>query len=183
MGNLTQWGVGPGHRTAGAAGGCRRMGLDGAIFLARGADADGTENEVYWAVPAAGKAATPSPSEAPLPDGLPEAGVAGAAAATSGPNVFLVGGRSGDAVQTGAARSNLSPTEPFFPLGLVGPTVPGLQLKAEMGQQLGQLNAAVVGTVNFIILIVIGVAFAHGRDAGIPVAALRAGPQATLIRR
>ena len=166
LGNLTQWGVGPGapnlpEPRVDAAG----WASNGAIYLAGGADADGTENEVYWAVPAAGKAGDAIPEWKHLSQiDLPEAGVAGAAAATSGPNVFLVGGRSGDAVQTGAARSNLSPTEPFFQLGLVGATVPGLQLKGEIGQQLGQLNAAGVGTVNFIILIVIGVAFAH-KDA------------------
>ena len=40
-------------------------------------------------------------------------------------------------------------------------TVPGLTIEGEIGQQLGYLNAAGAGTVDFIILILIGVAFAH----------------------
>jgi hypothetical protein len=50
---------------------------------------------------------------------------------------------------------------PFFQLGLVGATVPGLKIEGEIGQQLGYLNAAAVGTVDFILLILIGWAFAH----------------------
>ena len=34
-------------------------------------------------------------------------------------------------------------------------------LNPEIGQQLGYLNAATVGAINFILLILVGVAFAH----------------------
>ena len=80
----------------------------------------------------------------------------------SGPNAILVGGTT--ARRRGrrrAIRANIAPQAPFFQLGLVGATVPGLKIEGEIGQQLGYLNAAGVGTVNFIILILIGWAFAH----------------------
>ena len=39
--------------------------------------------------------------------------------------------------------------------------MPALKIDGEIGQQLGYLNANTVGIVNFVILIVIGWAFAH----------------------
>ncbi len=39
--------------------------------------------------------------------------------------------------------------------------MPGMKIEGEIGQQLGYMNAALVGTVDFIILILIGWAFAH----------------------
>ena len=62
-------------------------------------------------------------------------------------------------------RANAAPQSPFFQLGLVGATVPGLKIDGEIGQQLGYLNAAGAGTVGFVILLVLGWAFAH-KDAG-----------------
>ena len=56
---------------------------------------------------------------------------------------------------------NIAPQAPFFRLGLVGETVPGLTIQGEIGQQLGYLNAAGAGTLDFIILILIGWASAH----------------------
>jgi hypothetical protein len=64
-------------------------------------------------------------------------------------------------VVASSVRANTSPLSPFFQLGLVGATVPGMTIQGEIGQQLGYLNAAGVGTVDFILLILIGVAFAH----------------------
>jgi hypothetical protein len=40
-------------------------------------------------------------------------------------------------------------------------TVPGLAIEGDIGQQLAYLNAAGAGTVNFIILLLIGWAYAH----------------------
>jgi hypothetical protein len=80
----------------------------------------------------------------------------------TGPNVVLVGGETaGGVVLASSARANTAPQSPFFQLGLVGATVPGMKIEGEIGQQLGYMNAALVGTVNFIILVLIGVAFAH----------------------
>ncbi len=39
--------------------------------------------------------------------------------------------------------------------------MPALKIDGEIGQQLGYLNANTVGIINFVILIVIGWAFAH----------------------
>ena len=44
-----------------------------------------------------------------------------------------------------SVRANTAPLSPFFQLGLVGATVPGLKIEGEIGQQLGYLNAAGVG--------------------------------------
>ena len=67
-----------------------------------------------------------------------------------------------------SVRANTAPLSPYFQFGLVGATVPGLKIEGEIGQQLGYLNAAGVGTVNFIILIIIGWASPirprHGRS-------------------
>ena len=56
-------------------------------------------------------------------------------------------------------RASLAPEEPFFQLGLVGVVVPALKIGGEIGQQLGYLAAAGVGTGNFAILVVVGWAF------------------------
>jgi hypothetical protein len=89
-------------------------------------------------------------------------GVAGTSAAVSGSDVFLVGGTTANqAAVVGSARANLAPQPPFFQLGLFGVVVPALKIGGEIGQQLGYLNAAGVATVDFILLLLVGWAFAH----------------------
>ena len=79
-----------------------------------------------------------------------------------GPNVILVGGQTRRTARSpGAARANVAPQAPFFQLGLVGATVPALKIDGEIGQQLGYLNANTIGIVNFVILLIVGWAFAH----------------------
>jgi hypothetical protein len=75
--------------------------------------------------------------------------------------VVLVGGSTTGGILASSARANIAPQSPFFQLGLVGATVPGLTIGGELGQQLGYLNAAGVFTVNFVALIIVGWAFAH----------------------
>ena len=58
-------------------------------------------------------------------------------------------------------RRLFSPRPPFFQLGIAGATIPGLAIKGEVGQQLGYLNAMGVGMLNFVILIILGVAFSR----------------------
>ncbi len=70
-------------------------------------------------------------------------------------------GQTADGVVATSYRANVAPQSPFFQLGIAGATVPGLKIEGEIGQQLGYLNAAGAGTVNFIILILIGWAYAH----------------------
>src|SRR6185503_5818972 len=94
------------------------------------------------------------------PTDLP-AGVADGAPVLAGPNVLILGGTSDGAPLTGAYRASLAPQLPFFRAGLVGVTVPGLQIGGEIGQQLGYLAAAGVGTGNFVLLVVIGYLFNH----------------------
>ena len=62
---------------------------------------------------------------------------------------------------TASARANLAPQPPFFALGLIGATIPAMKVDGDIGQQLGYLSAAGAGTVDFILLILIGWAFAH----------------------
>jgi hypothetical protein len=83
----------------------------------------------------------------------------------TGPDALIVGGSTGGGVLTSSVRANIAPQSPFFQLGLVGATVPGLKIDGEIGQQLGYLNAAGVGTVDFIVLLLIGWAYAHKPQA------------------
>ena len=101
--------------------------------------------------------------EAPRRSATCPSRVEGAPAVITGPDAILVGGATvaDGTVLASSLRANTAPQSPFFQLGLVGATVPGLKIEGEIGQQLGYLNAAGVGTVNFIILLLIGWAFAH----------------------
>lgn len=132
---------------------------NGTLYLAGGNDGSSPARELYWAIPTS----TGELTEWKHLDviDLPEAGLEGAAAIVSGPNAILVGGATEGDVLVSSVRANTAPQAPFFQLGLVGATVPGLTIGGEIGQQLGYLNAANVGAVNFIVLILIGVAFAH----------------------
>jgi hypothetical protein len=150
-------------------------GANGAIYLAGGADASGPKTELYWAVPTT-TGDLPEWKHLPASD-LPEPRE-GAPAVISGPDAILVGGTTtGSAVVATSLRANTAPQSPFFQLGLFGATVPGLTIQGEIGQQLGYLNAAGVGTVNFIILLLIGWAYAHKAQARAIIArVLRRGP-------
>ena len=136
---------------------------NGAIYLAGGDDGSGPRSEVYWAIPTS----TGDLKEWKHLDvgDLPAPGVEGAAAVVSGPSAIIVGGSTVGGVLASSARANTAPQSPFFQLGLVGATVPGLKIDGEVGQQLGYLSAAGVGTVDFVILLLIGWAFAHKAQA------------------
>ncbi len=135
---------------------------NGVLYLVGGSDASGPQRELYWTTPDAGGNILEWKhlDSIDLPQGLSGAGVA-----VSGPHVFLVGGVSsangGSQPVATAERSNLAPMPPFFQLGVAGATIPALALSGETGQQIGYLNAAAVGTVDFVLLIVIGWALAH----------------------
>jgi hypothetical protein len=135
---------------------------NGTLYLAGGANASGPQREFYWAVPTnAGD--IPEWKHLDVSD-LPTA-LRGASPVISGPNAILVGGQSSEGVVTTSVRSSTAPQAPFFRLGLVGVTVPGLKIEGEIGQQLGYLNAAGAGTVDFVLLIIVGWAFAHREEA------------------
>ena len=124
-----------------------------------GSDASGPRSELYWAVPnSAGN--IPEWKHLPVSD-LPASGLAGSAPVVLGPNIILVGGTTASGPIASSARANIAPQPPFFQVGLVGATVPALKIDGEIGQQLGYLNANTVGIVNFVILLIVGWAFAH----------------------
>jgi Kelch motif len=131
---------------------------NGSLYLVGGTDGSGPQRELYWAVPTA-DAELPEWKHLEASD-LP-VGLIGGSVVISGPNAIIVGGSTSEGAVATSLRSNTAPQSPFFQLGLVGATVPGLKIEGEIGQQLGYLNAAGVGTVNFVILLLIGWAFAH----------------------
>ena len=139
---------------------------NGAIYLVGGTDGGTTQPQLYWAVPDPTTASMSGWQHLDAMD-LPATGLAGAPALVSGSNVILVGGDSAGQVQTGSVRANLVPGAPFFQVtALGGLTIPALNIGGEVGQQLGYLAAAGVGTVNFVILLIIGWAFVNREKVG-----------------
>ena len=159
-GKLIRWDVNASANLPVARTNASGWGANGAIYVAGGNDGSGPKREVYWAVPtSAGD--LPEWKHLDVSD-LPATGLEGAPAVVSGPEVILVGGKTApDTILASSVRANTAPLSPFFQLGLVGATVPGLKIEGEIGQQLGYLNAATVGAINFILLILVGIAFAH----------------------
>jgi hypothetical protein len=136
-------------RTGGAG-----FAANGALYLVGGSDGSSAKPELYWALPDV---------NGNLPGGWHHleptdlaAGIVDAAPVVVGSNVLLIGGTNDGAPVASAYRASLAPQAPFFRLGLVGVTVPGLQIGGEIGQQLGYLAAAGVGTGNFVILVALG---------------------------
>jgi len=131
---------------------------NGGIYVQGGSDAGGARADTWWSTPDA-EGVIPEWHHLTQTD-LGQ-GIQGASAFIAGPYAFIVGGTTPDGLTGGAARAYLAPEEPFFQVGLLGATVPALKLSGEIGQQLGYLNAAGAGTVNFVILLFVGWAFAH----------------------
>jgi hypothetical protein len=144
----------PVARTAAAG-----FGANGVLYLVGGSDGDKPQAEMYWTVPNA-TGNLPGWSHLDVMD-LPAAGLQGARPVSVGSSAFLIGGQTPDGITGGRIEANLAPGEPFFRLGIAGAVIPGLQIQGELGQQLGYLAADGVGTVNFIILLIIGWAYAH----------------------
>ncbi len=134
-------------------------GANGALYLAGGSDGSGPQREIYWAIPNVTGDLTEW-KHLDVSD-LPETGIEGASALVTGPSAVLVGGTTDSGPLASSVRADSAPQSPFFQLGLFGATVPGLKIEGEIGQQLGYLNASGVFMVNFAILILVGVAFAH----------------------
>lgn len=131
---------------------------NGGIYVQGGSDGVGPRTETLWATPDADGVIPGWTHLAPTDLG---AGVAGSAAMVAGSHAFIVGGTTASGPTAGLARTNLAPQEPFFQLGILGATIPALKLDGEIGQQIGYLNAATVGAINFILLIAVGWAFNH----------------------
>jgi len=156
---VVQWGLQDAAKLPAARTGAAGFAANGALYLVGGSDGSTAKRDLYWALPDA-TGNLPGGWHRLDPTDLP-AGVVDAAPVVAGSTVLIIGGTSGGAPLTGAYRASLAPQAPFFRLGLVGVTVPGLQIGGEIGQQLGYLAAAGVGTGNFVILIIIGWAFNH----------------------
>lgn len=156
---ITQWATLdsanlPVARTGGAG-----FSANGAMYYVGGSDGSKAQGEMYWALPDA---------SGNLPGGwrhldatdLP-GGLVDASPIQAGASIVLIGGQADGGPLATSTRASLAPQEPFFRLGLVGVTVPGLQISGEIGQQLGYLAAAGVGTGNFVILVIVAWAFNH----------------------
>ncbi|MGH2476964.1 MAG: Kelch repeat-containing protein, partial [Candidatus Limnocylindrales bacterium] len=166
-GKVVRWDVNDAANLPGARDDAAGWSANGALYLVGGADGAGQRTELYWAEPTNG-GDIPEWKHLPVSD-LP-AGLTGGSAFVTGPNAVIVGGDSGGSALTSSVRANTAPQSPFFQVGLVGATVPGLKIDGEIGQQLGYLNAAGAGTLNFVILLLIGWAFAHKEQARAMVA-------------
>jgi hypothetical protein len=132
---------------------------NGILYIVGGADSSGPKSELYWTIPDA-SGNIPEWKHLSQSD-LPAGGLTASSVAVSGPNVFVVGGMTSSGLTPGAARTNLAPKAPFFQLGIAGVTVPALAINGEVGQQLGYINAATVGAIDFIVLVILGWAWAH----------------------
>jgi hypothetical protein len=161
---VVQWATLDAANLPAARDGAVGFAANGALYLVGGRDSVGVKRELYWATP---------DSTGNLPGGwfhldqtdLP-AGLVDGAPVVSGVNAFILGGTSDGGASTGAYRASLAPQAPFFQLGIAGVVVPGLQIGGEIGQQLGYLAAAGVGTGNFVLLVIVGWIFNNREKIG-----------------
>ncbi|MGD8486758.1 MAG: hypothetical protein PVH07_08985 [Chloroflexota bacterium] len=133
---------------------------NGAIYAIGGIDAEGVpQDSMLWMVPDTTTGDFDGWQRLDQTD-LPVA-TASAPLVGVGPHAFIFGGQTPDGTTDGSLRAEISPRPPFFQLGIAGATIPALAIEGEIGQQLGYLNAMGVGTVNFVLLIILGVAFSR----------------------
>ena len=132
---------------------------NGALYLVGGSDASGPRRRAVLG--AAGCERQPArrlvPSRADRPAEWPRGCGAGDGRLERGPDRWHDERRP----VASSVRASTAPQAPFFQLGLVGLVVPGLQIGGQIGQQLGYLAAAGVGTGNFVLLVALGWAFNH----------------------
>jgi hypothetical protein len=133
---------------------------NGALYVIGGIDASKAPQATnFWSVPDAtlgdiGKWQELTAADLPQPR-------ADAAVAPVGSVAFLIGGNGPSGPADTTFRAGLSPKPPFFKLGMFGATIPALSIKGEIGQQLGYINAAGVATTDFVLLVIVGIAFSH----------------------
>lgn len=157
-GKVVVWAVNPAASLPAPRDDATGWSANGSLYLVGGQSVDGLQRETYWAIPT---------NEGDLPEwkrlevsDLPY-GLSAGSVIITGPNAIIIGGERAEGPVRTSLRANTAPQSPFFQVGLVGATVPGLKIDGEIGQQLGYLNAAGAGTVNFVILLLIGWAMAH----------------------
>jgi hypothetical protein len=120
----------------------------------------GTNGELYWAIPSA-TGDIDGWKHLAASDLGPGHDLQGAGPLVSGSHAFLIGGTQSSGLVQGVVRASLAPQPPFFQLGLFYAVVPALAIKGEVGQQLSYLSAAGVATVDFLLLLLVAYAFNH----------------------
>jgi hypothetical protein len=162
---VQQWAAGDALKLPAPRTGAAGFTANGAMYVAGGSDAGGPKSELYWAIPDSNGGLTDGWHHLSNDD-LPASGLTGASPVVSGSTAILIGGSTQGGVLTSATQASLAPQAPFFQLGLFGVVIPALQIPGEIGQQLGYLSAAGAGTVNFVILILLGYVFNHKEQVG-----------------
>ncbi len=157
-GKVVQWAITDAVNLPAARDDPAAWAITGVLYVAGGNDGTGPQQTLYWASPTT---AGDIPEWKHLDQSDLPYGLEGGATVINGPDATIVGGQTTDAILTSSLRGNMAPQAPFFRLGVLGMTVPGLTINGEIGQQLGYLNAAAAGTLDFIILVIIGWAWAH----------------------
>jgi hypothetical protein len=147
---------------------------NGAVYVIGGFDTAGAPLEsVLWAVPDTSSGdydGWQRLEQTDLPVATADAPIAGV-----GSHAFIFGGMTPDGPTDGSLRAAISPRPPFFQLGMAGATIPALAIEGEVGQQLGYMNAMGVGMTNFVILIIIGIAFSRPESSKRVLAKLSRG--------
>jgi N-acetylneuraminic acid mutarotase len=161
-GKVVVWAVNAAANLPGPRDDATGWSANGSLYAVGGATADGRQRETYWAIPSSA-GDLPEWKRLEVSD-LPY-GLSGGTVIITGPNAIIIGGERAEGPVRTSLRANTAPQSPFFQVGLVGATVPGLKIDGEVGQQLGYLNAAGAGTVDFVILLLIGWALAHKEQA------------------
>ena len=161
-GKVVVWAVNPAANLPAPRDDATGWAANGSLYAVGGAAAEGAGRETYWAIPS-NDGELPEWKRLEVSD-LPY-GLTGGTVIITGPNAIIIGGERAEGPARTSLRANTAPQSPFFQLGLVGATVPGLKIDGEIGQQLGYLNAAGAGTVDFVILLLIGWAMAHKEQA------------------
>jgi len=133
---------------------------NGSIYVIGGVDGSGAiQTSTLWTVPNTGTGDLPAwyqLDQTNLPEARTDAGIA-----AIGSFAYVIAGQGTSGPLDSIARANISPLPPYFQLGILGATIPGLSIKGEIGQQLGYINAMTVGMVNFVLLILLGYALSH----------------------
>lgn len=144
---------------------------NGALYVVGGRDASGKPTDsVYWTTPD-GSGNLPGGWQQLAQDTLSTPGGqgrvsqprAGAAAVLTSGHAFVIGGDGPGGPSVATFRSDVAPRPPFFQLGLIGATIPAMSITGDIGQQLGYVDAGIVGGTDFVLLILVGVALSHRR--------------------
>jgi N-acetylneuraminic acid mutarotase len=151
------WGAGLGEQSLPAirvnAGGFANNGV---VYVLGGLDGSGTATTtMYWAVPDSTSGDIGGWQLLDV-DHLP-APSAGSAALVAGAYAFNFGGSDGHVAVAGSSRAYMAPKQPFFRLGLIGMTIPGLAIHEEIGVQIGEILSATLGLIMFVGVMVVGV--------------------------